>query len=617
MKKFFIFTLLGVLLISSLALAQNKLEASLESTTTAIGEPVYLYLTFSGSSNVPEPTIPAIDGLKIKRIGSSTEMSVVNGVITQSITYTYLVIPGKGGHFDIGPFFVQYEGKEYRAIPVPLLVDQGPASQTSVTRRVPSQPTATTAPRPQFSGSDVAPYRSDKIFLTMEIEKRTIYINEMVPVTIKLYVEGMGLKDIEYPVYSHEGFSAGEFTKPERKRENFRGMRYDTLEFRQDLFGIKEGDYVLGPATLSCKMLTRKQTSGRRSSIFGVSVFIDDPFSSGFQSYPIELESNEIPVTILPFPAKDKPKNFKGAVGNFNFDAEIIPSEVKVGDPITLKMTISGYGNLDTVTAPEVKVSDKFKIYEPQVTKKGSRKIYEQILIPKTVEVKEVPKVSFSFFNPIKKKYETDVEGPFKINVAEQPESSQGMKMVTMPLGEHVFYPKEEIGEDIIHIKESLGTIYPEDGFIGEKWYFWFFQVLFLLAFVGFYFTYRKRERIRTDRGYARLLKAPKRARKGLQKAKNYLAKNDTLKFYDAIHGTLEEYLGNKFNLPKGSVTSKDLEKRLSSLGCDEDILNKLKDVFSKCEMARYASSISEEQDHEKVLEEVRKIIDYVEKMRI
>lgn len=617
MKKVLIFTLLGVILVSALALAQNKLEASLESTTTEVGEPVYLYLTFSGASNVPEPTIPDVPGLKIKRIGSSTEMSVVQGVVTQSITYTYLVIPGKSGHFDVGPFFVQYGGREYRAIPVPLLVGQGPVSQSTPRTRVSPQTPATPAPQPQFSSTDKSSYRSDRLFLTMDIEKRIIYINEMVPVTIKLYVEGMGLKDIEYPAYSHEGFSAGEFTKPERKREALRGMRYDVLEFRQDLFGIKEGDYVLGPATLSCKMLTRKQSSGRRSSIFGVSVFIDDPFSTGFQSYPVELESNEIPVTILPFPSKGKPRNFKGAVGNFNFDVEVTPSVVKVGDPITLKMTISGYGNLDTVTAPEVKVSDKFKIYEPQVTKKGNRKIYEQILIPKTTEVKEVPKVSFSFFNPIKKQYETDTEGPFKIKVEEQPESSQGMKMVTMPLGEHVFYPKEEIGEDIVHIKEGLGTVYPEDGFIAGKWYFWFFQVLFLLAFGAFYFSYRKRERIRTDRGYARLLKAPKKARKGLQKAKGYLAKNDTLKFYDAIHQTLEEYLGNKFNLPKGSVTSKDIEKRLSSLGCDEDMLNKLKDVFAKCEMARYASSISEEQDHEKVLEEVRRIIDYVEKMRI
>jgi hypothetical protein len=623
MKKILTITMV-LLLAAASAFAQNKFEASLEMNRVYVGNPVYLYLKFAGSSNVRQPEVPAVDGLKIKSVGSSTEMSVVNGVVSQALTYTYLVIPVKGGSYDIGPFFTDHNGQTYQANAVRLVVDQAPSSSSRAQAATPSSG-ASTAPvsaptSSSFSSSGRAggmAYEGDDIFLVMDVGKRTLYINEVVPVTIKLYVEGVGLKDIEYPVYSHEGFSAGEFLKPERRRENYRGSTYDTLEFRQDLFGIKEGDYVLGPARLSCKMISRKRTSSRRTSIFGVSVFMDDPFTSGFETYPIVLESKEIPVNILPFPDKGKPLDFQGAVGAFSFEVSVRPEEVKVGDPVTLTMTIGGYGNLDTVTAPVVTDSDMFKVYEPEVSRKGNKKSYEQILIPKNKDVKEVPRVSFSYFDPIKRKYETVTRGPFPIKVLAQPESQQPVKMVAMPLGEHVFYPKEELGQDIIYIKDRIGTLRPEGDIISGKFIFWVLQLVPVAAFGIFYALYRKRKRIQTDRGYARLLKAPRKARSGISRAGAFLERGDIPKFYDTVHKTLEEYLGNKFNLPKGSVTIQDIEAKLCSSGCDDEVLKKLHDVFASCEMARYASSVAGTDDHKRVLDDVRTIIDYTEKIRV
>ena len=623
MRRIFSITAVLVFLASG-AFAQNKFESSLEMGRVYIGNPVYLYLTFTGATNIRQPEVPTVDGLKIKSVGSSTEMAVVNGAVSQSITYTYLVIPLKGGNYEIGPFFAVYNAQTYQANAVKLVVDGTPTpSSQGQTSTPPPSRTAPTA-SPAASSSSFSPsgrgetqaYSGNDIFLVMEIGKRTLYINEVVPVTIKLFVEGVGLKDIEYPVFSHEGFSAGEFLKPERGRDSYRGSIYDTLEFRQDLFGIKEGDYMLGPARLSCKMISRKSTPSRRSSIFGVSVFIDDPFTSGFETYPIVLESDAIPVTILPFPDKGKPSDFQGAVGDFTFEAGVKPEEVKVGDPITLTMSIGGYGNLDTVTAPALQDSDMFKVYEPEVSKKGNKKTYEQILIPKNKDVKEVPKVSFSYFNPVKKRYETITKGPFPVKVSEHPESQKAIKMVAMPMGENVFYPKEEFGQDILYIKDRIGSLSPEDDVLALKWPFWVLQLFPIAIFWIFYASYRKRKRIETDRGYARFLKAPRKARSGLSRAKAFLERNDTPKFYDAIHKTLEEYLGNKFNLPKGNVTIQEIEARLCSSGCDTEMMKKLNDVFAKCEMARYASSVSEGEDHSQVLEDVRTIIDYVEKMR-
>lgn len=616
-KTFLIFTII-VLLLSGTCFADNlDLKASLEMNNVSVGNPLYLYVTFTGAQNIDRPETPAIDGLKVKYVGPSVEMSVVNGVVAQSITFTFLIIPLKSGNYDIGPFFVEHSGQMYKAGAVNLMVGNTPGSRTATSSTsYRSSPMSSAAPTPRTQAPQQAPYVGDRLFLTMDIEKDELYINEVVTVIVKLYVEGMGLRDIEYPTYPHEGFSVGEFNKPDRHREMVHGVRYDVLEFRQNIFGIKEGSYTLGPATLNCKMVMR-QDAARRTSIFGVSVFIDDPVGQGYKTYPVELKSDDIPITILPFPKENKPSDFLGAVGNFNFDAEITPRNVKVGDPVTLKMTISGSGNLDTVTAPAIETSDKYKTYEPQVTKKGDRKTYEQILIPKTKEFKEVPGVSFSYFNPRRAKYETIRKGPFPLKVAEQPESSKAIRMVAVPDKDHVFYPQEELGEDIIHIKENLGEVQRTGKFLYNSWLFWIFQFVPLGAVLSFWAAHRKHERILTDKSYARFLKAPRKARSGLAKAKTFLTRGEVVPFYDAINRTLVEYLGNRFNLARGNVTFDVVDARLRPAGCDEKVLEDMRDIFSRCEMARYASTVPKQQEGEELMDKVKMIIDYLEKTKL
>jgi hypothetical protein len=212
-------------------------------------------------------------------------------------------------------------------------------------------------------------------------------------------------------------------------------------------------------------------------------------------------------------------------------------------------------------------------------------------------------------------KYQTYKKGPFPLKVSEAPEAQQPFKMVAMPSGEHIFQPKEELGKDILHIKYDMGRVVSESSALVRDKHFLFLQLVPPVLFLAFYFSYKKRQRIRTDRGYARLLKAPRRARSGMKKAKTLLDRGDLPGFYDAIQKTLEEYLGNKFDLPKGGVTSAEVSEKLILGGGGDDMVKKLKEVLSMCEMARYASSVSGTVDHLEVLEETRRIIDHVEKL--
>jgi len=593
------------------AAAQPRVEASLEQSRAAVGEPIYLYISFKGAQDVDRPEIRSVDGLKIKYVGPTSEVSVVNGVVSRSVTYSYLILPLKAGKYELGPYSVGHQGRTYSTNPLILVVSgSAPAPGGSAPAY---SPRGAAEPEPE-------PYQSDKVFLAMDIGSREMYINEVVPVTIKVYVHDMGLRDIEFPSFSHEGFSVGEFQNPERRSEVLRGVRYEVLVFHQDLFGIKEGDYVLGPARLNCKMVVRRQPAGRfRSSLFGITFGDDDFMNSrfGVKTYPIELESNEIPVTILPFPEKGRPEDFQGAVGDFAMDVTTSPRKVKVGDPVTMTVKIRGRGNLDTVTAPRLVPvdTDKIKTYEPQASKKDGRKIYEQIIIPKTDELKEIPAVSFSFFNPRTRRYETLTKGPFPVEVTAQPEAEKAVKMVAVPGAAQIFYPQEKLGEDIIHIKEDIGDLGPRGRFLFASPLFWVLQILPAGLFLVFQASYRKRERILTDKKYARFLRAPRKARTGLARAGSYLKKKEILPFYDTVFKTLQEYLAHRFSLPIGSVTGLIIDEKLRPAGCDEEMLEMLKDILSKCEMARYASFVPG--GEEEILENVRRVIDHLEKFKI
>ncbi|MFH1411622.1 MAG: BatD family protein [Candidatus Omnitrophota bacterium] len=596
----------GILSIEALA-QDNRLEASLERDKVYMGNPVYLYVTFTGAQNVQRPDgPPPINGVSVTYVGASTQMSIVNGKVSQSVTHTYLVVSREGGKFTIGPFTVLHDGARYTSNTV-VLVSSGVPSQSR-----PSSPQA--APYDPSANRRIEDINNNDVFLKIEVPKRSVYINEKLPVSVSLYVGQVKVKNIEYPFYPHEGFSAGELERPTRSGRNVNGRSYDTLTFEQDLFAIKEGNYLIGPASLNCTVLVKKGAA--QTSRFS----IDDFFGGnlGYTTYSIKVESEPINVKILPFPETSKPAGFQGAVGDFNMSVYVKPPNVKVGDPIVVTMTITGNGNLDTVTSPVIAIDDNFKTYEATVTRDEGKKVYEQILIPKTHKITEVPEVSLSFLNPRTGRYETVKKGPFPITVIARPDSGDGVKVMSVPgeIGSRL-YPKEELGMDIVHIKERSGPFRERDRELYHNKVFLFGQMIPLLGLAFFYASYRKKERMLTDKRYARSMKAPKAARKGLAKARSFLDKGEVSLFYDEVFKTLQSYLSGKFNIAIGNITARTSEERLRVFGCEDEIIEMLNEVFSACERARYASSETGGEEPQKVFLMVKKIIDRVERIRI
>ncbi|MBI5056847.1 MAG: protein BatD [Nitrospirae bacterium] len=586
----------GLFLLPGAAFAKDiTFEALLDRNAIYMGENVQLNLRFEGTTDIPAPELPNIDGIQSRYAGPSTMMSIVNTRMTSSITHIYVLVPLKTGKFQIPPITVQHKGETYTSAALTLEVSdsasKGGGPATSREQR-----------RPEIN----LQYR---VTVKMQAEKTKVYLNEMVPLSIKLYINRVGLRDVQYPELKHEHLSASEFEKPVQYQETRGGVNFDVVEFKTQIFATKAGDFRLGPAKIKANLLSKKN---RRAPSSQFDNFFDDDFFGGYEVTPIELKSNELTINVLPFPDRNRPDNFKGAVGDFKFNMEASPSAVKVGDPVTVKMIVSGKGNFNTVTGPVMKQQEGFKTYEPQVKQEGDKKIFEQVLIPITDTVRNLPEASFSFFNPDKGQYQTLAKNaiPLQVIKAERENST----IMEAPQTGGGLVRKEVFGRDIIYIKEAPGELKKKGGYLYKNPFFLLLQIVPLLALVSAWILQKRKAKLSTDIGYARRLSAPKKAKKGIQEAEDFLSRKMPQEFYDSVFRTIREYLGNRFHIPAGGITADVVENALKEKNIDSGLLSKMKNIFASCDMARYAPAELGAMKMDETLKDLREVIDYLER---
>lgn len=597
--------LLITLLFGTTGLAKDiNFEVTVNKNKVSLGSSVQLNLSFYGTQDVAAPDLPDIEGFTWQYLGPSTRMSIVNGKVSTSITHMYILIPLKAGKFSIPAISIQYQGKTYKSDPIPIEVVQGPSQSSQAGQK---------------EGYKTQPQElEDRIFLVMEVGKKKAYINEIVPVTVKLYINKLAVRDIQYPDISHEGFALGEFSQPKQYQEVLNGVVYDVIEFNTEVFAMRPGKLTLGPAQIKCDLIVKKER--KKFSPFFDDDFFDtdifDDFFARYERYPLNLQSLKIPVTVLALPSEGRPDSFTGAVGSYKFSLQVTPREVKVGDPITLKMVVRGEGNFKTVSPPSLNLKDEFKVYEPEIKLEEDKKTFEQVIIPKNEKINKIPQVSFSFFNPEKGEYQTITKGPVPIKVKPLPESEK-LKVFEAPESSvKVVHKKEILGRDIIYIKDSPGPLKPKDKFLYKNKLFLMLQVIPIIAIISVLIFQRRKERIATDIRYARQLRAAREVKKKLAQLQRFLNSNEPEKFFDLVFKTLQEYLGDKFHMPTAGITS-DVVEELNRYSIGKDVLDELKECFHNCDIARYAPSGITRGQMLKTFELVKAVIDKLEKVRV
>ena len=371
-------------LISVGALAETKVSATCSRRAISMDESVRYTVRVEDAKNASAPTLGEMDGFRVL-MGpmQSSQFMNNNGAVTSFQEFSYELQAVKTGKLTIGEAKIKVDGKTYN-LPK-ITVDVSEAKKSSA-----NSPATTEA--------------GGQLFLELDASTTNGFIGEQIFLTVTLYYKDVGLENATQPELNLNGFNVQDIGRPQQDRQRYRGQIYNYLRFQKLLIPMKAGKLTIGPASMRLDIQIPISNRGRSRDPF------DDPFSF-FQRYRTvekNVVSEPLVINVGALPSKGKPQNFSGAVGQFHLEAEATPKKVKVGEPVTLKATLVGIGNVDQAVLELGGTNvTGFTTYDPVVDKKTSVsdgqlkgiKTYSQMWVPVSQEVTELPAVSVSYFD--------------------------------------------------------------------------------------------------------------------------------------------------------------------------------------------------------------------------
>lgn len=570
-RSLILLIIIGIFLTPAAARAQTiTATATLDTTSINVGEATRLDIAVKGQALASEPVIENIDGLEIQTLGRSSSTSFVNGQYSAITIYSYQIIGWKQGSYTLGPYEVKVKKDKVMTNAVTLQVNNTGKSST-----------------PQIP-DDSSPL-GDKLFMEMELGKSKLFLGEKTPLKIRVYYSEINIDEMSYPVIDQTAFSFEQMNKPSQRKTTINGRSYQVVEFSTSISPLKTGQFKLGPALLNCSILIEQQGG--------------DLFFSRFRKYSLELKSNQVKLNVLPLPPGE-PANYSGGIGQFQIQVSGQPTEVLQGEPVTLRLTVTGNGNLQAVSSPQLKKVNGLKVYDSQKKKSDpgatGQVQFEQVVIPVDPAVKEIGPFQFGYFDPSQGKYRQATAPAIPIKVNPNP-NFNAVQIADAKASE------ENYGRDLVYIKERLGTLKRRNERIIYQNWFWWLQLVPLLG-LGMALGYRRYRRILlSDSPWSRAVRAGNLAAKGLAKAKAELTvkPENTL---EALHSIIREYLGARYGLTTAGMTGTVVEQ-IAGCGINQETLREIKEFFDQYDYYRFTGSKIDSAAAGQLWEKVNRII--------
>ncbi len=503
---------------------------------------------------------------------SSTHID--NGKVTSvsSITFTYILMADKEGEYTIPGATIVAEGNPYTSNSVKIKVlptdkESGQGSSTS---------------QNQTSGS--GQISNKELFITATASKTKVYEQEAFLLTYKIYTQ-VNLTGLSGDMPDLKGFHTQEIELPRQKQwtlEHYNGRNYNTTVYSQ---------YVLFPQQPGKLEIPSITFDGTITEI----VASADPFDffNGGSRRDIKkkIVTPKLTINVKELP-EGKPDNFSGGVGEFNIRSEISTQELKTNDAVTIKLVISGTGNMKLINTPEVGFPQDFEIYDPKVENKFSltreglsgNKVIEYLAIPRHAGEYTIPPIEFSFFNLKTQSYQTLKTEAYTLNV------TKGEGNADQVIAN--FTNKEDLkvlGKDIRYIKTGNSRLSQKDDFFfgSTSYYLWY--ILPLILFIIFLVIYRKQAMENANVAKVRTKKANKVATKRMKNAGKLLADKKNEAFYDEVLKALWGYISDKLSIPVSQLSKDNIEEKLTGRGVSDELIKQFIDTLNECEFARYA----------------------------
>jgi len=580
--------LFAIIICAAVAYAKPSIRAMVDRTLIGLNGRINYTLIVSGApGSAPDPKIPEFPGFDVTNTSQSSRFSFADGNLYGSKTINLTLVPHAEGTFTFPPAQIRMEGRVYKSESFTVTVSGGvsPPPKTS------SPPVAKkpNRPIPQPLGEKV----QGKAFIDMNLSKDKAYVGEQLILTFSFYHRIRIFHQPEYEEPDTTGFWVEELqSKEEEESRVVNGHHFMVQEIKNALFPTAPGNYTIGSATLQVK--------------------------TGFFTRPQILTTDPIPVKVLPLPEEGRPENFTGAIGSFALSATLDKKAVAAGKPVTLIVTVAGGGNIKAIQQPEINIPEGVRKYESKVLENivpdpnqvTGEKRYETILVPQREGKYTIPAIQFSYFDPDSATYKKLFSPPLALTVTPGEEPEQQIVYSDSLQTEIAL-----LNKDIRFLKPYTGKLNNQGDYLFRHSWFWYGQALpVLIVLLGFFYK-RHQEQSNADVRALRLRRAHKMAKKRLQTAGKYHKTGDDKNFYGETSRALCEYLADKLNAAAHGLTRDVIRKELQKRNITTDQIEPVISILEQCDMARFASHISTNEEMKKFLNKTEEIIVRLEKL--
>ena len=512
---------------------------------------------------------------------SSSSFSIVNGKTTHTsqMTFTYTLLAQKAGNYKLPAAAVKSGGQTYRSNQASIQILQGDGSGASDGSGQ-SNGSAATRQRLQNAGERIT---SNDLYITVTASKKRLYEQEAVLLTYKLYTL-VSIDQCSGKMPDLDGFHTQEIALPQQKTlkyERVNGRNYGTVVWSQYvLFPQKTGKLVVPAINFEADVVQQDRSVDPFDAFFGG--------GSSLIRVKKTIVAPAVELTVDPLPTR--PANFSGAVGTqFNISGSLSPEQVDANDAVSLRLVVSGVGNMKLMKAPKVEWPKDFESYDPKMTDKTrittngatGNIIYDYTAVPRHGGKYSVPPVEFCYFDTNTKSYKTLRTDSFHVAVAKTAGSAvrrvQSQEDLTV------------LNSDIRYIRTSAAKVRPQGSTFFGSLNYWLVYVgavlLFLLMVAVFYRQAKANANVARRRGR----KAGKAATKRLKSAAKLLKQGQSKAFYEEVTRALWGYVGDKLNLPVTELNKDNVGEQLTERGVGEESIQRFLRVLGDCEFAQYA----------------------------
>lgn len=583
----------GLLLILSVLSISKVFAQDIEFKATAPNAVVQgqkFQLVYSVNGEGEDLRVPDMSPFTIlmgPTMSQRSSIQIINGKVSreQEYSYTYILKSDQIGTFTIPPATIEVDGKKYQSNSLSIKV-------------IKAENQSAAAQQGSSGGTTTGIVGNEDLFITMQANKKSVYQNQPILVTTKIYtrVNLEGISDIQYP--SFRSFIAEDLSGNDNidwTLENINGRTYRVGTYNQKiLFPQRSGTLKIEP--ISIEFLVRIRNTRQSSNIF-------DSFFDTYRTVKKTVSSKELTINVKPLP-QPQPDNFSGFVGSLNMSVTVSQKNAKVNDGITVKTVLSGTGNLKVAGDPKFSFPPDFDVFDPSTSSnlsttyqghKGT-KTYEQLIIPRYPGTYELSSLEYVYFDPSAGKYKTLKSDPIVIQVEGGDEQVRegGSNVSGGPARTTSRESVKLLGQDIRYIKTRSDKLKPTQTFFLGSWKFYLGYIIPLILFIIISIIYRQKIKENANIQLKKTKRANKLAQKRLKNAAKHLKSGNNEAFFEELSKGLWGYLSDKLVIPVADLTRDNVREELIAHGAHTDTIDQLLDILDTCEYTRYAPSGTE-----------------------